>query len=104
MDRKGHFGGYDIWPPSEFPLRRRGYGTYMVSLRGRFSASMEEFPLLDETGNLTQPLDRCCIRIGEALLTNPAGMDLVEVMDGTGLAWTTIIHHLKHMQINSFVA
>jgi len=102
--RKGHYGGYDIWPPGEFPLRKRGFGMYMASLRGRFAHSGEDFPLLDERQAPLQETDRSCIRIAEDLLnTSEVGRSLVELMDDTGLAWPTVIHHLKHLKENLFV-
>jgi len=101
--RKGRHGGYDVWPVSEFPLRKRGFGAYMLSLRGRFSDSDEEFPVLDKDA-IPQALDRSCIRIAEALLhTSGQGRGLVELMDDTGLAWRTVIHHLKHLSGNLLV-
>jgi hypothetical protein len=102
--RNGRHGGYDVWPASEFPLRRRGYGMYMMSLRGKFADSTEDFSLLDKEGTFTRPLDRCCIRIGDTLLNaSSGGSTLVEIMDETGLAWRTVIQHLKHLEENSLM-
>jgi hypothetical protein len=102
--RNGRHGGYDVWPVSEFPLRRRGYGSYMMSLRSKFADSSEDFPLLGTGRTFARALDRSCIRIADTLLNaSSGGSSLVEIMDGTGLAWTTVVQHLKHLEENTLV-
>lgn len=102
--RSGRHGGYDVWPVSEYPLRKRGVGMYRASLRARFADSNEDFSVPDEEQIPTPEMDRSCIRIAEALLNAlPSGRGLVEIMDDTGLAWRTVIHHLKHLDQNRLV-
>jgi len=102
--RKGRHGGYDVWPVAEFPFRRRGFGMYMMSLRGRFADSGEDFPLLSNDGTFTRALDISCIRIAESLLSAYAkGRGLVEIMEDTGLAWRTVVQHLPHLEENSLM-
>jgi DNA-binding transcriptional ArsR family regulator len=50
-------------------------------------------------------MDRSCLRIADVLLDGrPDGRGLVEIMDASGLSWTAVIHHLKHLERNSLVS
>lgn len=104
--RQGRFGGYDVWPENEFPLRKRGQTRYEQSMDARLLHSNER-QMPTNGRNLTLPpvMDTCCVRIAETLIQNDqyTGRYLNEIKQGSGLAWTTVIRHLKHLEGNSLV-
>jgi len=100
--RKGRYGGYDVWPDAEFPLRKRGLTRYMRSISAKAAASNKSS--VPEDSQPVLRMDRSCLKIGDVLLdARPDGLGLTEIMDDSGLSWTAVIHHLKHLEDNLFV-
>ena len=64
--REGCFGGFDIWPEDEFPLRRRGLGQHTASLKARGLASTTDPS--DDIPSPPSEMDFCCMKIANALL------------------------------------
>lgn len=101
--RKGRYGAYDIWPEDEFPLRKRGLARLAQSMRAK--SAFLDFGMQSVGNRTSLQLDRTCMRIADVLLdTMPEGIGLVEIMDRSGVSWTAVIHHLKHLEENSLVS
>lgn len=96
--REGHFGGYGVWPESDFPLRKRGKGRYEAGLKARNR-------LAEGQGVVPSIMDLCCMRISNALLRfGPTGrVSQMDIAKLAGLDRSTVIHHLKHLEGDSFV-
>ncbi len=96
----GCFGGYEVWPENEFPLRKRGPSEYKASLRARGLASSKQIALLAPS-----IMDVCCMKIANMLIQDKqlSGSTQAEIAKNAGLDKTTVIHHMKHLERNSLV-
>jgi hypothetical protein len=96
----GCFGGYEVWPENEFPLRKRGPGRYKASLgaRGLTTNAGTSKPNNEDNTAVSTKMDLCCMRIANELLRDDAGTTQTKLVENTGLGRPTVIHHLKHLE------
>ena len=103
----GCFGGYEVWPENEFPLRKRGSGRYKVSLRARglTTSAGTSKPQGEDHAATSTKMDLSCMRIANELLRDNqlAGTTQTKLMGNTGLGRPTVIHHLRHLERDSLL-